>query len=204
MPSGGKAAAVIGPTGQAGLVSPLDFAALRSGPAGNGWVGVLQPRPHRFVPPLGGSPRWPLGSETPGPQIAADHRQGQPDPGLTRDQRSHRLACPQRKRQTELIGTPPGDQEAQPVLLHRTQRFLLARATAPTPTRQDRLAALRRHFDPLTDKSAVHAYCLGRFNPCLAGPYHRHRDTAQLRLRRRGKLAKISFDLHTVLNSQIR
>src|SRR3954452_6616479 len=60
------------------------------------------------------------------------------------------------------------------------------------------------HFDPLTDKSAAHANCLGRFNPRLAGPYHRHRDTAQLRLRRRGKLAKIPFGHHTVLNSEIR
>src|SRR4051794_12294029 len=142
-------------------------------------IGPLQPCPDRLVPPLGGSPRWPLGSETPGPQIAADHRQGQPDPGLTRDQRPHRLACPQRKRQTELIGTPPGDQDAQPVLLRRAQRFLLARATAPTPTRQDHLAALRRHFDPLTDKSAVHANFFGPFNPRLAGPPPRPPNTAQ-------------------------
>src|SRR4051794_30611851 len=142
LPSGGKAAAVIGPTGQAGLVGPLDFTAVRPGFAGNRRVGVLQPCPDRLILSLGGSPRWPLGSETPGPQIAADHRQGQPDPSLACDQRPHRLARPQRKRQTELIGTPPGDQDAQPVLLHRTQRFLLARATAPTPTRQDVLPAL--------------------------------------------------------------
>src|SRR6185436_13861080 len=33
-------------------------------------------------------------------------------------------------------------------------------------------------------------------NPRFAGPYHRHRDTAQLRLRGRGQLAKIPFDCH--------
>jgi hypothetical protein len=63
---------------------------------------------------------------------------------------------------------------------------------------------LRRHFDPLTDKSAVHAYCLGRFDPCLARSHHRHRDTAQLRLRRWDQRAKISFDHHAGLNSEIR
>ena len=109
VPSGGKAAAVIGPTGQAGLVGPLDFTAVRLGFAGNRRVGVLQPCANRLILSLGGSPRWPLGSETPGPQIAADHRQSQPDPSFACDQRPHRLARPQRKRQTELIGTAAGD-----------------------------------------------------------------------------------------------
>jgi hypothetical protein len=88
--------------------------------------------------------------------------------------------------------------------LRRAQRFLLAWTTTSAPTRQDCLAALRRHFDPLTDKSAVHPHRCGRFNPRLAVSYHCHRDTAQLRLRRRGKLAKISFDRHAVLNSEVR
>src|SRR5690242_5222037 len=49
---------------------------------------------------------------------------------------------------------------------------------------------------PLTDKPAVYPYCLGRFDPRLARSHHRHRDTAQLCLCRRGQLAKISFDYH--------
>src|SRR4051794_135567 len=62
--------------------------------------------------------------------------------------------------------------------------------------RQGRLATLRRHLDPLTDKPAVYTHCFGRFDPRLARSYHFHRDTAQLCLRRRGQLAKISFDCH--------
>ena len=177
---------------------------MRLGFAGNRRVGVLQPCANRLILSLGGSPRWPLGSETPGPQIAADHRQGQPDPSFACDQRPHRLARPQRKRQTELIGTAAGDEVAQPLFLRRAQRFLLARTTTPPPARQDRLAALCRHFDPLTDKSAVHPHRCGRFNPRLTRSDHRHRDTAQLRLRRWGQRAKISFDHHAVLNSGIR
>src|ERR671920_875350 len=160
--------AVIGPTGQAGLVGPLDFAALRLGFAGNRRVGPLQPCSNRLVPPLGGSPHWPLGREPPAPQIAADHRQGQPHPGLACDQRSHRLTRPQRKRQTELIGTAAGNQVTQPLFLSRAQRFLLARATAPTPSGQGRLAVLRRHFDPLTDKSAVRSHTLPPLAPSLS------------------------------------
>src|SRR6185503_13001718 len=114
---------------------PLDFTAVRLGFAGNRRVGALQPCANRLILSLGGSPRWPLGRETPGPQIAADHWQGQPNPGLARDQRPHRLARPQRKRQTELIGTAAGDQVAQPLFLRRAQRFLLAGATAPPPAR---------------------------------------------------------------------
>jgi hypothetical protein len=72
------------------------------------------------------------------------------------------------------------------------------------PARQDRLAALRRRLNPSTDKPPVHAYCLGRFDPCLACSYHRHRNTAQLCLRRRGQLAKISFDCHAGQNNEIR
>jgi hypothetical protein len=56
----------------------------------------------------------------------------------------------------------------------------------------------------LTDKSAVHPHRCGRFNPRLARSHHRHRDTAQLRLRRWGQRAKISFDHHAGLNSEIR
>lgn len=37
---------------------------------------------------------------------------------------------------------------------------------------------------------------LGRFDPRLARSYHCHRDTAQLRLRCQGQLAKISFNHH--------
>ena len=71
-----------------------------------------------------------------------------------------------------------------------------SRAAAPTPSRQGRLAALRRSLDPPTDKPAVHAHRFGRFDPRLAGPHHRYRDTAQLRLRGQRQLAKISFDCH--------
>src|SRR4051812_49624221 len=113
--------------GKAILVAPLVSAALLLVLGGIRGVGPPQPYPSRPLPPLGGSPHWPLGGETPGPQIAADHRQGQPDPGLACDQRPHRLARPQRKRQTELIGTPPGDQAAKPFFLRRAQRLLLAR-----------------------------------------------------------------------------
>jgi hypothetical protein len=65
--SGGKAAAVIGPTGQAGLVGPLDVTALRLGLASDRRIGVHQPRPDRFVLPLGGPAHRPLGGEAPAP-----------------------------------------------------------------------------------------------------------------------------------------
>ena len=79
-------------------------------------------------------------------------------------------------RQTVPIGTAAGDQVAQPLFLPRAQRFLLARATTPTPSRQGRLARLCRRFDPLTDKLAVHPHCLGRFDPRSAGLHHRYRE----------------------------
>jgi hypothetical protein len=56
---------------------------------------------------------------------------------------------------------------------------------------------LRRCRDPSTNKPAVHSHRLGRFDPRLARSYHRHRDTAQLRLCRWGQLAKIPFNCHT-------
>src|ERR1044072_9317800 len=55
--SGSKAAAVIGPTGQAGLVGPLDFTAVLLGFASNRWIGPPQPGPAPPLPPLSGSPR---------------------------------------------------------------------------------------------------------------------------------------------------
>src|SRR3954463_3161776 len=91
---------------------------------------------------------------------------------------------------------PPGDQAAQSLFLRRAQCFLLARTTAPPPSCQNRLAALRRYLDPATDKPAVHPHCCGRFDPRLARSYHRHRDAAQLRLRRWRQFAKISFGYH--------
>src|SRR3954451_14743320 len=49
--SGSKAAAVIGPTGQACLIGPLDFVALRLAFAGNRRISPLQLCPYRLVPP---------------------------------------------------------------------------------------------------------------------------------------------------------
>jgi hypothetical protein len=72
--SGGKAAAIVGLMGQAGLVGPVDFAALRPGPAGNRRIGALQPLPNRPLPPLGGPTHRPLRGEAPAPQIIADYR----------------------------------------------------------------------------------------------------------------------------------
>src|SRR4051794_15028979 len=95
-------------TGQAGLVGPVDFAALRPGLAGNRRIGALQPCPDRPLPPLGGPAHRPLRGEAPAAQIIANHRQAQPHPGLARDQRPHRVARPQRKRQTILIRGTPG------------------------------------------------------------------------------------------------
>src|SRR4051794_29609135 len=71
--SGSKAAAVIGPTGQAGLVGPVDFAALCPGLAGNRRIGALQPCTNRSVFSLGGPAYRPLRGEAPAPQIIANH-----------------------------------------------------------------------------------------------------------------------------------
>ena len=180
------------PTGDPGLVAPVDRGTFRFGALGDRRVVLLQPgRDHRR-PALPRPGQGLLRGHAPALQVELHGRQAELLGEPLANQVAHRAAGPQGKRQLQLVGHPVADPTLNLARLLGRQQPLAAPRRHPPPVEHTVVALRTIALQPDVDRlplDADHLRRLGLAQPLLQDQHQR--PSAQCLLRRPANAAKV-------------